>query len=236
MSKKKSRARRPSPAPRKIQQTRKQAPVAPRTFFPRPLLLLAMLVGAGVLALLVVGPGSEEEASPPASVELEELEAGRPLWEPKYDGLAGLATSLGFPPPGDESYHAHTQLSVYVDGDKIEVPANIGIDATTGFHLSLHTHQPYGVVHMEADDPYPFTLGEVFRVWGVELDAGRLGEFADDGDRSVQVFVNGATVDDFAAQPLEDGDNIVVAYGTDGSFPKEPPMDAFQMEVPARVP
>ena len=42
------------------------------------------------------------------------------------------------------------------------------------------------------------------------------------------MYVNGEAVADPAGYKIEDGDNVVVAYGTAGSFPTEPPADALE--------
>ncbi len=211
---------------------RQPAQLPRRHLLTRPLVLLTMFVGLGLLAVLVVETGSDDTSTNTPDIALNELEAGKALWEPDYDRLQQRVEALGFPPLGDESYHVHSLLSVYVDGDRIEVPTNIGIDETARFASPLHTHQPFGVIHLEAGSPYPFTLGDVFKVWGVAFDSGRLGEYRDAGDRTVQVYVNGARVRDFVKQPLADGDNVVVAYGKPGTFPKQPPTDALTAEVP----
>lgn len=85
---------------------------------------------------------------------------------------------------------------------------------------SLHTHTPDGVTHMQADDPYPYTRAHVMTTWGVAFDADRLGGDTANGPNKVYVYVNGEP----AAPDVElaDGDNVVVAYGEDGSFPVEP--------------
>lgn len=136
----------------------------------------------------------------------------------------GSGRGLGFPPVGDESYHAHALLTVYRDGEQVPVPADLGYDER-GAHTSLHTHTPDGVLHMEADDPYPYTLGHVMTTWGVALDQNTLGGHTD-GTETVHVFVNGkpATPD----VVLGHGDNVVVAYGTEDSYPKLPPADALE--------
>lgn len=121
-----------------------------------------------------------------------------------------------------------TLLSVFVDGEPVGVPANIGIDTTTGYHSPLHTHTPDGVIHFEADEPSAFTLGQFFTMWGVEFSAQRLGTFTPQEDAAVHVYVNGSPVDDPTNYEIRGGDNVVVAYGATGSFPTEPPMNALE--------
>jgi hypothetical protein len=83
------------------------------------------------------------------------------------------------------------------------------------------------VIHFEADDPAPFTLGQVFEMWGVDYSADRLGPFVPNGERQIHVYVNGAVAPNPVDVELEEGDNVVVAYGEADSFP-EPPTDALK--------
>ena len=183
-----------------------------------------LLVAGAVLALSLSG-GSD---SPPGGGEATAGAARTtaPPWPPQPVGVNERLAAFGFPPVGDESYHAHALLTVYRSGEQVEVPANIGFDVSGG-HSSLHTHTPDGVIHMEADDPYPYELSHVFAAWGVAFDRDRLGGDVPDGKNQIFVYVNGKE-----APPgpvvLKDGDNVVVAYGEPGSFPTSPPADALQ--------
>ena len=183
-----------------------------------------LAVAAGMLGLTVALSG--DSAGSGSTASSDGLLTGPPPWPAQAEGLQERIAGLRFPPGGDESYHAHTLLSVYRNGEQVTVPANIGFD-TRGTHSSLHTHTPDGVIHMEADDPYPYTLSEFFTVWGVAFDENRLGGDVPEGDREIFVYVNGEPAPS-GDVPLEDGDNVVVAYGTADSFPKMPPADALE--------
>jgi hypothetical protein len=113
---------------------------------------------------------------------------------------------------------------VFPDGEQVPVPADLGYDER-GAHSSLHTHTPDGVIHMEADDPYPYQLAHVMTTWGVAFDSNRLGGDTASGDKKVHIYVNGQPATPEVV--LKDGDNVVVAYGAEGSFPIEPPTDAL---------
>lgn len=201
----------------------------------RRLVLLAALAAIVVAAALALSAGDEADDDPaggdnndvPEEAADGLLRTGPP-WPPQYDGLEERVEAAGFPPVGDESYHVHALLSVFVDGRQVEVPPDIGIDRQRQFLSPLHTHGTNGVVHFEADDPSPFTLGQVFDVWGVAFDRDRLGDRVDDGSQTVQVFVNGVAVDDPRSRELAEADNIVVAFGEEGSFPTQPPTGALE--------
>lgn len=149
-------------------------------------------------------------------------------WAPQYENLEERVEAAGFPPVGDESFHVHALLSLFVDGEQVPVPTNIGIDQSSGYHSPLHTHTPDGVIHFEADEPSPFTLQQVFSMWGVDFSSDRLGAYTPEAGKQIHVYVNGEPVADPGGYEIEDGDNVVVAYGTAGSFPTEPPADALE--------
>ena len=186
----------------------------------------ARLAAAGALAVvvlavvgLVVAQQADNDGAATRASASGGLLTGPPPWPAQKTGLDERVVGLGFPPVGDESYHAHALLTVYVDGQQVPVPADLGYDQR-GAHSSLHTHTPDGVIHMEADDPYPYTLAHVMTTWGVKFDATTLGGDTAAGDAKVHVYVNGEPAGPDA--PLKDGDNVVVAYGEDGSFPTQP--------------
>jgi hypothetical protein len=183
---------------------------------------LAVAAALAVVSLAITQSGDEPSAASAASSG--GLLTGPPPWPAQSEGLAQRVAGLGFPPVGDESYHAHALLTVYRDGEQVPIPADLGYDER-GAHSSLHTHTPDGVVHLEADDPYPYTLAHVMTTWGVAFGPDRLGGDTANSTKKVHVYVNGKP----AAPDVElsDGDNVVIAYGEAGSFPTEPDADAL---------
>ena len=198
----------------------------------RRLVYVALAVAAAVIIAVVAAQddrGDESESSntsdgPSSAASLLRTEAP---WPPQSDGLDKRVEAAGFPPVGDESFHVHALLSVYVEGEQVPVPVNIGIDQASRYHSPLHTHTPDGVIHFEADEPSPFTLQQVFTIWGVDFGPGRLGAYTPDVANQLYVYVNGEPVDDPIAYEIRDGDNVVVAFGEQGSFPAEPSADAL---------
>ena len=91
------------------------------------------------------------------------------------------------PGQSDAGFHIHAMLRVYVDGKPVTVPANVGIDPQGQFIAPLHTHDTSGVIHMEATQTYPFTLGQFFTVWGVKFAPGQLGAYRTGGGKTVAV-------------------------------------------------
>lgn len=182
--------------------------------------------GIGAVAVLLVavaamvGDAGESGA--------DGLVSGSPPWPPETAHLRARLATLNFPPNGDESYHIHALLHVYVEGAPVTVPANIGIIAADRIESPLDTHDTSGIIHIEAGQPHDFKVADFFTVWGVAFSDSQLGGYRNSGDRTVQVFVNGKAVADPVGYVIAPRDNIVVAYGAPGSFPTEPPADALE--------
>ena len=71
-----------------------------------------------------------------------------------------------------ETYHVHTHVSIFLNGEALSVPPDIGIvdtSATTHCFYSIHTHDKSGKIHVEAAAPGTFTLGQLFTLWGQPL-------------------------------------------------------------------
>lgn len=92
------------------------------------------------------------------------------------------------------------------------MPANIGVDPTTGAMSALHTHEPDGTIHIEADRAGEvFTLGQLFVEWGVKLTATQIGGVQAGNGQQVTLSSNGAAVaGDPARLRLEPDQQIVL--------------------------
>jgi hypothetical protein len=186
--------------------------------------LLALLV----VALLAVGCGNSKEKSSGPVISGPGIAATDPPWKPSYTQLAERMKQFKIPPPGSEKFHHHAQLHVYNDGLLVEVPTHIGIGG--GTVAGLHTHAPGGVIHIESTKPFKPTLGGFFAIWGVPFGPQQVGNLKNDGKMTVHVLVNGKPVADPINYVMHDGDNIVVGYGEEGSFPKTPDVKLLREE------
>lgn len=152
------------------------------------------------LAVLALGlsacgaTGPDSSSSPTAQSTPRSETAGQAAWPAPTDvAQRVVAAGLDLGPMG-MAEHYHPQLRVVVKGDEVLVPANIGVDPTTGAMSSLHTHEPDGTLHVEAKQAGErFTLGQFLTEWGVPLSARSLGDVAA-GRGSVQVTSNGQRV------------------------------------------
>lgn len=125
-------------------------------------------------------------SQPPSDGSVEADGTSMPPWpaptEDVPDRVAAAGLDLG---PMGTAEHYHPQLEVIVDGEQVQVPANIGVDPATGAMSALHTHETDGTIHIEADTVGEvFTLGQLFTQWGVKLTATQIGGVtAKAGDR-----------------------------------------------------
>jgi hypothetical protein len=191
----------------------------------------AIVAAAVAAAIAVAGCGGTAARHASTSMrpevvpsQLLGLSAGPPPWGPEYSDLVQRLATLRLPPPSDVVYHVHAILHVYVNGRRQIVPPDVGIDVQHNLLASLHTHDATGVIHMEATAPFPFRLADFFDVWGVLLTPTQLGPYRNAGDRTVHFYVNGRplTGADPTSYVMHAHDDLVVAYGRDGSFPTRP--------------
>jgi len=136
----------------------------------------------------------------------------------------GGPTIAGIPCERGErlNYHVHAHLAIFVDGEQVEVPQQIGIRDTCLYWL--HTHDASGIIHVEAPSVRQFTLGQFFQIWGQPLSSTALLDRKVDAQHEIRAFINGEQVkDDPANIPLEAHAVIVVEYGP--PFPPPPPFE-----------
>nr|BBH92581.1 hypothetical protein KTA_07800 [Thermogemmatispora argillosa] len=131
-------------------------------------------------------------------------------------------------PPVDQVYcdaseqvavHYHAHLSLYINGQPVQIPANTGIASDCIYWL--HTHDTTGVIHIEAPQNQRFTLGQFFDIWKNEFP--QLGNgFPSQLDQSTgwTVYVNGQLYHgDFHTLQLQAHQLITLAYNSPGIQP-----------------
>ena len=116
---------------------------------------------------------------PPLSATVIDLSDNPPVginqWPngPTATGGNGETTS-GIPcrPAVNDTYHVHTHLSIFLNGEALSVPPRVGIVAPNGTQCiyDIHTHDRSGKLHIESTAPGMFTLGQFFAIWGQELE------------------------------------------------------------------
>jgi len=187
-----------------------------RARFIRTYITLVFISGLLVLAFVWFTRSDEEPDEPKPTALPGELTTEAP-WPANTEQLTERLGVLGLPPAGDAK-HEHANLRIFVRGEAVTVPVDIGLDGDT--HASLHTHDEAGTIHVESAAERDFTLGEFFDVWGVRLTATCIGGYCEAGSETLQTFVGGVEVSGAERDiVLDDRTVVVLAFGTPDQLP-----------------
>jgi len=150
--------------------------------------------------------------------------------------VVGVVLGLPYLPapqhPGEMAMHRHADITIMIDGQRVAIPANIGIDSALwqdhnldqygmqsmpqmgmGAMAPLHTHDASGRIHVESREIRDYTLGDLFRIWGQTFDAQQvLGHAAPTGHR-VWMVVDGSTMSPAYSVVLRDQMRIEIVCG-----------------------
>ncbi len=114
-----------------------------------------------------------------------------------------------------DGIHWHPQLEIFVDGEKVDIPANIGVGLQyvglptfdSGMRMTaIHTHDDTPAIHLEFPGRVregDLTFGNFFRIWGKDMRS--FGE-------NMRMTVNGAPNTEFERHIMRDNDIIELHY------------------------
>ncbi len=106
--------------------------------------------------------------------------------------------------------HIHPVLTLTINGQKQEVPPNIGIQNNC-MH-PLHTHDTVGTIHEESPEPRDYTLGDFFAVWGKVFGPDQIFDSKADAAHKIRMSVNGQDNTEFGNYVMKDKDDIQIFY------------------------
>jgi hypothetical protein len=190
-------------------------------------LMLATGVGAVAALLLFQATKPKEQTtptsspSPSASGQLPGMLTSDAPWPANAAEAQARSDADGLPPAGD-ALQVDANLRIFVRGEPVAVPKDIGIDGTT--NTSLQTRDSTGTMHVGSQTPFDFTLGEFFDVWGVRLTDTCVGGYCASSNETLQAFVDGNEVPGNPRDvPLNDKAVIVLTFGTPDQLPSPIP-------------
>ena len=232
--------RRPTKAERKEQarldRVELERRIARRRQASRRALIVGVLVAAVVGAVIfALSRGGSTEATgsttPSATVNLPDpgtlpgIMQSSPPWPNNVEQAGERLAILQLPQLSDTVLHHHTDLLIYINGQQVTIPANIGLNSTSSPTVAspLHTHYPSGTIHIESADPnFQPVLGQFMDVWGVYFTKDQLGGNSAVGDTKIRAYVNGSLwTGDPTQIPLNDKDVIVLTFGTADQVPTD---------------
>ncbi len=98
-------------------------------------------------------------------------------------------------------YKISSTLELYVDGQKAEIPANIGI--LDGCTHSIYTLSNDGTIYVEWKEDFPYEIGHVLWTWTTYHKGGF--PMRDMNQDKSRILVNGIETEKFFSEPLVDG-------------------------------
>ncbi len=107
-------------------------------------------------------------------------------------------------------FHIHPNLEIMINGQKYEIPTNIGINSTC--MNALHTHDNSGKIHVESPEKRDFTLSDFFAVWKETYSKDQILNYKVDASHIIRETVNGKETQDYENTILRDEDQIIIFY------------------------
>ena len=104
-------------------------------------------------------------------------------------------------------YHYHLQLNITINGERIEIPTNIGFEkdenGDTLFLHPIHTYDNSGRIHVETTRNATAELGFLFDIWGEDFSRNKILDYNVDEELIIEMTMNGESVDTFENTILE---------------------------------
>ena len=112
----------------------------------------------------------------------------------------------------NEGLHWHSQLSIKIKGEAVEIPTDIGIGA---IHQPIHTHDNTGTLHLEFSGTVRKSdteLGKFFSIWGKTFSDQCIMDKCNGPDGTLTMLVNGATSTEYGTHQMKDGEKIELIF------------------------
>ncbi len=174
-------------------------------------------------SLVVVGGGLVLLIPKPVAGSLESISTALAPWPAEEDHLKARLAAIKQPALSAEgtALHIHQHLDVFVHGQPVPVPANIGVHESLPIFISpIHVHDTTGIIHVESPTIEKFYLGQFFDIWSVRFSDSCIGGYCSDATNTLKVFVNGQPYTGDPRQlELTAHEEIVITYGTDAEVP-----------------
>ena len=136
--------------------------------------------------------------------------------------------SFPFAPIGNQdlAVHYHVMLSIYVNGQQVNLPTNIGDGDSGPCTQPLHVHSTSpntDVIHIESPQERSYTLGDFFKVWAATPNIGgptpvvfnqnQIFSNSVGNGYELRMYVNGQQSTAYNSLVLQSHMVIVIVYG-----------------------
>jgi hypothetical protein len=182
------------------------------------------ILGLILAAVALLASGCSSGSSARASAQSATGAGGGINWpRPANTAAAINAAHLPALPAEGQFEHYHAHLDVIIDGQRVTVPANVGIDIESQRISPVHTHDTSGIIHIESTTHSTYTLGQFFTEWGVQLNRQCIGSFCAGPNRQILATVDGQPVTgDPSTIPFTPHAQITLWSGPPGPPPQLP--------------
>lgn len=191
-------------------------------------IIIACTIAIIVVIVIVVNfGGNGEPASNVAPSTLPGIQKGSSPWPPEIANLEARLKDIGLAALTQEgtALHIHVHIDTFINGNQIQVPADIGIDDVAGVFAPLHTHDNSGIIHVESPTMQTFNLGQFLDIWGVLFTKYCIGGYCNQGEQTLNVYVDGRRYsDDPRNIALEEHEEIAIVFGTPEQSPNPIPV------------
>ncbi len=99
-------------------------------------------------------------------------------------------------------YKIRATLELILDGKKVDIPANVGIN--DGCQRSMYTLTGDGTIYAEWEEEYPYEIGHFLWMWEFPL--------RDMNQEKSTIYVDGTLSPSFINHPLQDGKHYRVEF------------------------
>lgn len=171
-----------------------------------PIIVATIVVIGGFGTLFALAPQAQEPEQR-AAIPPDQIEDGT---DPTNIPENVIARNTCVEHGSTISMHIHPQLSIVVDGENVEIPANIGI--AEDCMRAIHTHDATGTIHLEFPTQFDFTLADFFANWGETFNEGQILDHTSDEWHDVVMTVDGVVSTDYENLILKDDQKIVIEY------------------------
>jgi len=111
-----------------------------------------------------------------------------------------------------QGLHWHPTLKIFVRGEEVPVPANIGL---LGGHNPMHTHDADGVIHLEFQSVVredSLRLGKFFEIWRQPFSETQILEYTNSDTERVRMTVNGVENTEYENYMLQQEDVVEIRF------------------------
>ncbi len=109
-----------------------------------------------------------------------------------------------------EKIHWHPELSIYIKGEKIEIPKEAGTSSI------VHTHDTTGTLHLHPASKLvrkdTIKLGKFFELWDKQFSSTCILDSCNGDDGTVKMFVNGNENTEFENYLMQEKDKIEIRF------------------------